>query len=154
MIGGSFMTRLGVQLYSVREQMQVDPGGVLDRLAEIGYRAVEPTLGLLGGDPAGFRELLDARGLTACALHGPALGPLLDDTAAAARAIGSSAPGKPETAGAAVTASPASSPQRHSTFRCGSSQPPSRKAPSKASRLRQPPGVVRCRTGRSSGTVG
>jgi len=82
------MTQVGVQLYSVREAMTADPGKALDRLAAIGYRLVEPTFGLLGGDPAGFRRLLDARGLTACALHGPALGPLLDQIADAALAIG------------------------------------------------------------------
>lgn len=82
------MTGLGVQLYSVREAMAADAGGALGRVAEIGYRMVEPTFALLGGNPAGFRRMLDGNGLTACALHGPVLGPTRDEVADAALAIG------------------------------------------------------------------
>ncbi|HEX6682687.1 MAG TPA: TIM barrel protein [Candidatus Limnocylindrales bacterium] len=75
----------GVQLYSVREAMSDD---VLSRLSIMGYRIVEPTFGLLGGDPAGFRRLMEAADLTACSLHGPVLGPLRGEVADAALAIG------------------------------------------------------------------
>ncbi|HEX6681168.1 MAG TPA: sugar phosphate isomerase/epimerase [Candidatus Limnocylindrales bacterium] len=82
------MNELGVQLYSVREAMAAGTPSVLRRLADIGYRVVEPTLGLLGDDPQGFRRLLDAHGLTACALHAPLLGPMRDEVARAALALG------------------------------------------------------------------
>ncbi|MEV0718342.1 hypothetical protein, partial [Asanoa sp. NPDC050611] len=82
------MTDVGVQLYSVREPLVAGADAVLGRLAAIGYRLVEPTFGLLGGDPPGFRRLLGTHRLTACALHAPILGPLRDEIAAAALAIG------------------------------------------------------------------
>lgn len=82
------MIPLGVQLYSVRDQLTPDPDGVLRRLADLGYQFVEPTLGLLGGDPDGFRRLLHRHGLTAPSLHAPVLGPTRDEVADAARAIG------------------------------------------------------------------
>ncbi len=79
---------IGVQLYSVREAMTAGTGEVLARLAAIGYRLVEPTFGLLGGDPAAFRRLLDEHGLAASSLHAPALGPMREEVALAAQAIG------------------------------------------------------------------
>jgi len=82
------MTEVGVQLYSVREAMAADPKGVLSRLAGIGYRNVEPVFGLLGGDPPGFRRLLDANDLTARSLHAPVLGTAREEIAEAAQAIG------------------------------------------------------------------
>lgn len=85
------MNELGVQLYSVREAMAAGASGaseVLHRLAEIGYRVVEPTFGLLGGDPQGFRRLLGEHGLAACALHAPLLGPMREEVARAALDLG------------------------------------------------------------------
>lgn len=58
---------LALQLYSVRDRMTDDRDGVLRKLAEIGYGAVEafkPT-----DDPAGFRKVADDLGLTVCATH-------------------------------------------------------------------------------------
>lgn len=81
------MRPLAVQLYTVRDLVTDDTEGTLRRLADIGYRAVEPTVGLLG-DTVRFRGLLDELGLTACSLHAPVLGPDRDQIAAAARMIG------------------------------------------------------------------
>ncbi|MCI2421733.1 sugar phosphate isomerase/epimerase [Saccharopolyspora sp. K220] len=71
------MATLSVQLYSVREQLAVDRNGTLDRLAEIGFRYVEP-FGLGSPDKpladrlAAARSLragLDAAGLSVSAVH-------------------------------------------------------------------------------------
>ncbi|GAA4508955.1 sugar phosphate isomerase/epimerase family protein [Nonomuraea ferruginea] len=77
-----------VQLYSVRAEMTVRPTTTLTSLAAMGYRAVEPTFGLLGDDPRAFRELLEANGLTACSLHGPLLDEHAPAVLEAAAAIG------------------------------------------------------------------
>lgn len=79
---------IGVQLHSVRTAMTSRAAEVLGRLAAIGYPFVEPTYGLLGGDPSGFRRLLARHGLGVCSLHGPVLGPMRDQVAGAALAIG------------------------------------------------------------------
>lgn len=70
---------IAVQLYTIRTQLQ-DParlGGVLGRLREIGYRAVE-VAGLGSGTVGRFGEELKRAGLVACAAH-VALNRLLDD---------------------------------------------------------------------------
>ena len=77
---------LGVQLYSVREQMRADRDGVLRRLAAIGYAAVEPFEPL--ADPVGFREIADELGLALPSVHGPVLGDQRDDVVAAAGVLG------------------------------------------------------------------
>ncbi|MFC4531144.1 sugar phosphate isomerase/epimerase family protein [Sphaerisporangium dianthi] len=62
---------LGVQLYTVRNQMKVDRDDVLRRIAGIGYGAVEaydPT-----DDPKGFRRTADDLGLTVPSTHAYAL---------------------------------------------------------------------------------
>ncbi|MBS3733808.1 MAG: sugar phosphate isomerase/epimerase [Phycisphaerae bacterium] len=64
------MKPISIQLYSVREQTQHDLPGVLSRIAEIGYKGVEPA-GLQGRSPKGFRALLDDLGLVASSTHGP-----------------------------------------------------------------------------------
>jgi sugar phosphate isomerase/epimerase len=63
---------LGVQLYSVRDQLRADRDGTLRRIADLGFDAVEgfdPT-----ADPAGFRALADTYGLTVWSTHAPLLG--------------------------------------------------------------------------------
>ncbi|MET8160207.1 sugar phosphate isomerase/epimerase [Sphaerisporangium sp. NPDC005289] len=62
---------LGVQLYTVRDQVRVDRDEVLRRIADIGYGAVEaydPT-----DDPKGFRRTADELGLTVPSTHAYAL---------------------------------------------------------------------------------
>ncbi len=60
---------LGIQLYTVREQLKEDFRGTLRVLAEMGYRGVE-----LGGDSGGMSpeelaRFLESLGLEACGLH-------------------------------------------------------------------------------------
>ena len=62
---------LGIQLYTLRDRMAADRDGTLDRLARIGYRAVEPYDPTT--DPAGFRARADALGLHVTATHAHAL---------------------------------------------------------------------------------
>jgi sugar phosphate isomerase/epimerase len=62
---------LGVQLYTVREPLAADRDAVLRRIADIGYRAVEPYDPT--ADPEGFRRTLDDLGLSAPSTHANAL---------------------------------------------------------------------------------
>src|SRR4051795_9973308 len=62
--------RIATQLFTFRHQLADDPQHVLDRVAEIGFTAVEAVYSITGGlSPAEQRRALDARGLTACAVH-------------------------------------------------------------------------------------
>ncbi|MEV0609991.1 TIM barrel protein [Polymorphospora rubra] len=80
------MTSLAVQLYSVREQLAADRPGTLRRLADAGYRAVEPFDTHV--DPHGLRAALDPLGLAVCATHGDVLGPDRDAVLAGAAVLG------------------------------------------------------------------
>ncbi len=60
--------RIGIQLYSVRTEMQRDLPGTLARIAGIGYREVE-FAGYFGRTPAGIRALLQENGLAAPSTH-------------------------------------------------------------------------------------
>ena len=51
-----------LQLYTVRDQLATDRAGILKRVAEYGYGAVEP-FGITN-DPQGLRADLDAAGFT------------------------------------------------------------------------------------------
>jgi len=65
--------QVGLQLYTVRDQMDQDFEGTLKKVADIGYREVEPVdYGSLS--PAEFRALLDSLGLRAPSTHGSATG--------------------------------------------------------------------------------
>ena len=59
---------VGIQLYTVRDQMAVDVPGTLRRLAEIGYREVE-FAGYFDHTPAEIRALLDDTGLLSASAH-------------------------------------------------------------------------------------
>ncbi|WP_436791861.1 sugar phosphate isomerase/epimerase family protein [Yinghuangia sp. YIM S10712] len=69
---------LSVQLYSVRDHLAADRPGTLRRLADIGYRHVEPFALALWDTPLAeraaaaraFRADLDAAGLAVSSLHG------------------------------------------------------------------------------------
>ncbi len=58
----------GVQLYTVREEMEADPDRTLAALAEIGYEEVE-LAGLYGMTPSEMKRKLDAAGLRAASGH-------------------------------------------------------------------------------------
>jgi len=59
---------IGVQLYSVREELGADFEGTLGRIAEIGYSQVE-LAGLHGRTPEEVRSTLDVLGLDAVSMH-------------------------------------------------------------------------------------
>lgn len=62
------LDRIGVQLYTLRTEMQKGVGPVLEQVAAIGYREVE-FAGYFDVAPAALRTMLEANGLTAPAAH-------------------------------------------------------------------------------------
>ena len=61
--------RIGLELYTVRDVMADDFEGVLARVAQIGYKEVEPASGFNNMDPKAFRALLDRHGLSMPSTH-------------------------------------------------------------------------------------
>ena len=83
------ISRIGLELYTVRSEMAKDVAATLARVAQVGYKEVE-FAGDFGVPPARLRELLDANGLTAPSSH-VAIEQLegnFDNIAAAARVMG------------------------------------------------------------------
>jgi sugar phosphate isomerase/epimerase len=74
---------LSVQLYTVREQIAEDRDGVLRRIADLGFGAVEPFQPTV--DPTGFRKVADDLGLQVSSAH--AMGLLDEDPAPVFEAI-------------------------------------------------------------------
>jgi sugar phosphate isomerase/epimerase len=66
--GRASMSRLGLQLYTVRDLMAKDLAGTLRAVGQIGYKEVE-TAGYFGHTAADVRKALDASGLTAPSAH-------------------------------------------------------------------------------------
>ncbi len=64
--------RVAVQLYSIREAVRADPGEAVARVAEIGYRLVEPAG--LAANAAVLWPLLAEHGLAVCSAHQKVLG--------------------------------------------------------------------------------
>ena len=64
------MKPLSVQLYSLREESQQDFDGVLERLAAIGYKGVEP-FALFGKTPEQLRRQVEDLGMTISSSHHP-----------------------------------------------------------------------------------
>jgi len=62
------LEKIGLQLYTVRDQMKADFEGSLARVAEIGYKEVE-FAGYFNHTPADVRAILDRHGLTAPSTH-------------------------------------------------------------------------------------
>lgn len=60
--------RIGVQLYTVTDQLRRDFAGTLERVAQIGYKEVE-FAGYFGHTPEQVRELLGRFGLTSPSAH-------------------------------------------------------------------------------------
>lgn len=67
---GRRLDRIGVQLYTVRGEMEKNLEGTLDRVAEIGYDEVE-FAGYFGRSAEQIRDALQASGLTAPSAHVP-----------------------------------------------------------------------------------
>lgn len=67
---GASARPIGLQLYTVRDEMQRDFEGTLARVAEIGYQEVE-FAGYFGRSPQRVRSALEAAGLRAPAAHVP-----------------------------------------------------------------------------------
>lgn len=61
---------VAAQLWSLHEDAAKDLLGVLERVAEIGYTAVEP-ISLYGHAPSAVRTALDRLGLGVCSMHVP-----------------------------------------------------------------------------------
>lgn len=68
MARGAKIDKIGVQLYTVRDQMKADFEGTLARIAQIGYKEVE-FAGYYDRSPADVRAILERNGLTAPATH-------------------------------------------------------------------------------------
>lgn len=62
--------RIGIQLYSLRQEMAADFEGTLEQLTEIGFREME-FAGYHGKSAAEVRRILDGFGLTSPAAHVP-----------------------------------------------------------------------------------
>ncbi len=62
------ISRIGVQLYTVRDEMQRDFEGTLAKVAAIGYREVE-FAGYFDQSPKAIRGMLDRHGLAALSAH-------------------------------------------------------------------------------------
>ena len=61
---------IAAQLWTFHDLAAQDLEGVLGRIGELGYLAVEP-LGLHGRSPAKIRDLLDSLGMTLSSVHAP-----------------------------------------------------------------------------------
>jgi sugar phosphate isomerase/epimerase len=66
--GDRKLNNIGVQLYTVRDQMKKDFDGTLAKVASIGYREVE-FAGLFDRSPEHVKSVLDRNGLTAISSH-------------------------------------------------------------------------------------
>lgn len=70
------LSRIGLQLYTVRKQMEADLPGTLAQVAAVGYKEVEfanevPFPPYFGHSPAEVREILARNGLTSPSVHVP-----------------------------------------------------------------------------------
>lgn len=75
-----------LQLYTVREQLATDRAGILKRIADFGYGAVEP-FNILD-DPAGLAADLAAAGLAVCSVHAMPAGDQASAVIQAAQTLG------------------------------------------------------------------
>jgi sugar phosphate isomerase/epimerase len=62
-------TRIGLELYTVRDLLPKDYEGTLKKVAEIGYKEVEPATDYAHLEPKAFRAMLDKFGLSAPSTH-------------------------------------------------------------------------------------
>ena len=66
--GDHKIDKVGVQLYTVRDQMQADFDGTIAKVAQIGYKEVE-FAGYFGRTPEQVRAVVDKNGLAAVSTH-------------------------------------------------------------------------------------
>ena len=72
-------TRIGLELYTVRDLLPKDYEGTLQKVAEMGYKEVEPGTDYANMEPKAFRAMLDRLGLSAPSTHvGATEGPGLE----------------------------------------------------------------------------
>lgn len=75
-VAADWRDRIGLQLYTVRDQFLRDLPGTLRKVAQIGYREVQTTLTYADYTPRQIKEFLDAAGLKAPTTHvSPRVGP-------------------------------------------------------------------------------
>src|SRR6476660_5813752 len=72
--GSPWQSRIGLELYTVRDLMAADYVGVLEKVAAIGYKEIEPAGGYNNLAPKEFRALLDRLGLSMPSTHSGASG--------------------------------------------------------------------------------
>ena len=65
---GAKIDKIGIQLYTVRDQMKADFEGTLAKIAQIGYKEVE-FAGYYDHTPADVRAILDRNGLSSPSTH-------------------------------------------------------------------------------------
>jgi sugar phosphate isomerase/epimerase len=81
--------RIGLELYTVRDLLPKDYEGTLAKVAEIGYKEVEPATNYADMQPAAFRAMLDKFGLAAPTTHvGATDGPDLEKQLEGFRVMG------------------------------------------------------------------
>jgi len=81
--------QVGLELYTVRDLLPKDYEGTLAKVAEIGYKEVEPATDYAGMTPKQFRAMLDKFGLTAPSTHvGATDGPDLEKQLEGFRTMG------------------------------------------------------------------
>src|SRR5206468_5844296 len=61
--------QIGLELYTVRNLTPADYEGTLAKVAEIGYKEVEPASDYAGMEPKQFRAVLDRLGLSMPSTH-------------------------------------------------------------------------------------
>src|SRR5690242_711989 len=66
--------QIGLELYTVRDLMMSDFEGILAKVAQMGYREVEPASGYNNMDPKPFRAMLDRYNLRMPSTHNGARG--------------------------------------------------------------------------------
>ncbi|HBC86914.1 MAG TPA: hypothetical protein DCZ94_08175 [Lentisphaeria bacterium] len=70
MTGGVIVKPISVQLYSLREESKKDFTAVLKRVAQIGYKGVEPA-GFYNYKPVELRKVVEDLGMKISSSHGP-----------------------------------------------------------------------------------
>lgn len=87
-MAADWSARMGLELYTVRDQMAKDAARTLAAVAALGYKEVEPD-DYSGLDPKAYRALLDKNGLTAPSTHATLNpGPKLEQTLEGFQIIG------------------------------------------------------------------
>jgi hypothetical protein len=66
--------KIGLELYTVRDQLALDYEGTLAKVASMGYREIEPANGYNNMSPPAFRSMLDRLRLTMPSRHSGASG--------------------------------------------------------------------------------